>query len=48
LPTTSPHSPNLEDIPEEEEEDIPPEENLPIAGPSTMPGESLEIEPQDP
>jgi hypothetical protein len=34
--TTSPHSPSLEDIPEE---DIPPEETSPVAGPSTMPGE---------
>jgi hypothetical protein len=42
--TTSPHSPNLESIPEE---DMPPEENPPIAGPSTMPGEFSE-EPRDP
>jgi hypothetical protein len=34
--TTSPHSPNLEDIPEE---DMPPEETLPVAGPSIMLGE---------
>jgi hypothetical protein len=44
-PTTSPHSPNLESIPEE---DVPPEESSPIAGPSTMLGEFSEIEPQDP
>jgi hypothetical protein len=36
LPSTNPHSPTLEDIPEE---DMPTEENPPIAGPSTMPGE---------
>jgi hypothetical protein len=35
-PTTSPYSPSLEDIPEE---DIPPEETSPIVGPSTMPEE---------
>jgi hypothetical protein len=46
LPTTSPHSPGLEDIPEEE--DMPPEETLPIAGSSTMLGEFSRIEPQDP
>jgi hypothetical protein len=44
-PTTSSHLPNLENIPEE---DMPPEENPPIAGPSTMLGEFSEIEPQDP
>jgi hypothetical protein len=44
-PTTSPHSPTLESIPEE---DMPPEESPPIAGPSTMPGEFSGIEPQDP
>jgi hypothetical protein len=36
LPSTNPHSPGLEEIPEE---DMPPEEHLPITGPSTMPGE---------
>jgi hypothetical protein len=36
LPSTNPHSPGLEEIPEE---DVPPEEHPPIAGPSTMPGE---------
>jgi hypothetical protein len=45
LPTTSPHLPNLESIPEE---DVPPEESPPFVGPSTMPGEFSEIEPQDP
>jgi hypothetical protein len=35
LPSTNPHSPGLEEIPEEETS---PEEPLPIAGPSTMPG----------
>jgi hypothetical protein len=35
-PSTNPYSPDLEEIPEE---DLPPEEHLPIAGPSTMPGE---------
>jgi hypothetical protein len=35
-PSTNPCSPGLEEIPEEE---LPPEEHLPIAGPSTMPGE---------
>src|SRR5437879_4795199 len=44
-PTSSLHSPHLESIPEE---DMPPEESPPIAGPSTMPGEFSEIEPQDP
>jgi hypothetical protein len=43
-PTSSLHSPNLESIPEE---DLPPEETAPVAGPSTMPGEFSE-ELQDP
>jgi hypothetical protein len=36
LPSTNPHSPGLEEISEEEPS---PEEHLPVAGPSTMPGE---------
>jgi hypothetical protein len=45
LLSTNPNSPGLESIPEE---DALPEESLPIAGPSTMPGEPLMKEPQDP
>jgi hypothetical protein len=44
-PTSSSHSPQLESIPEE---DMPPEETSPIAGPSTTPGEFSKIEPQGP
>jgi hypothetical protein len=45
LPSTNLHSPDLEEIPEE---DMLPEESSPIAESSTMLGEFLTKEPQDP